>query len=131
METPNIQLYNLFRFDLCLSNGKSLELMHLLDKEYKSGVKEDIATLGKSIDARFEKIDARFEKLDARFEKIDARFEKLDGRVGQLAALDSKIDVKTAELRADIHKSRAVIVTWMLGIILTILALFIASLFKK
>lgn len=140
METPNIQLYNLFRQDLHLTDGKSLELMHLLNKEYKSGVKEDIAALGQSMDTRFQSMDTRFQLIDTRFQSIedclhahDQRFEALDNKIDKnfatldnkidrnfatldskidksFSKLDSKIDLKTAELRTDIHKSHASII---------------------
>ncbi|HEV2479719.1 MAG TPA: hypothetical protein VGS79_08635 [Puia sp.] len=156
MEAPNIQLYNLFRQDLRLTDGKSLELMHLLDKEYKSGVKEDIAALGKLLDARFEKIDAHFEKIDTRFQAIDdrlsahdKRFDALDSKIDKsyvaldskidksydaldnkidksYVALDSKIAIKAAELRTEIHKSRTTIIIWVGSVILSIFALIIA-----
>ena len=156
METPNIQLYNLFRQDLHLTDNKSLELMHLLDKEYKSGVKEDIAALGRLLDIRFDKIDARFDKIDARFDKIDARFQTideclsnhdkrfdaldnkidknyiaLDSKIDKnYIALDSKIDIKTAELRTEIHKSSISTIIWVISVILTLFGLA-AALFKK
>jgi hypothetical protein len=139
MEAPNIQLYNLFRLDLHLTDGKSLELMHLLDKEYKSSVKADIAALGKAMDGRFEKVDSQFEKVDARFQAIedrlgrhDKRFDALDNKIDKnFISLDSKIDIKTAELRTEIHKSHTGIVTWMLALILTLIALIIGAMFKK
>jgi hypothetical protein len=120
MEAPNIQLYNLFRQDLRLTDGKSLELMHLLDKEYKSGVKEDIAALGKLLDARFDRIDDRFEKIDGRFQAIDdrlaahdkrfdaidKRFDALDNKIDEsYIALDSKIDESYIALDSKIDKN--------------------------
>jgi len=161
METPNIQLYNLFRQDLHLTDGKSLELMHLLNKEYKSGVKEDIAALGQSMDARFQSIedclhahdkrfdahDKRFDAHDKRFDAHDKRFDALDSKIDKnfialdgkidknFVALDNKIDLKTAELRTDIHQSHASIIkshtTWMITLILAIIGMIIASFFKK
>jgi SMC interacting uncharacterized protein involved in chromosome segregation len=109
MEAPNIQLYNLFRNDLHLNDGKSLELMNLLDKEYKSGVKEDLNILDKKVDARFDdfgkKVDARFDdfgkKVDARFEKIDARFEKVDARFD---AFGKNVDARFEKVDARFQK---------------------------
>src|SRR6185312_11731332 len=147
MDTPNIQLYNLFRQDLHLTDGKSLELMHLLNKEYKSGVKEDIAALGQSMDARFQSIedclhahDKRFDAHDKRFDALDSKIDKnfvaLDSKIDKsFIALDNKIDLKTAELRTDIHQSHASIIkshtTWMITLILAIIGMIIASFFKK
>lgn len=114
--------------------------MHLLDKEYKSGVKEDIAALGKLMNARFDKIDTRFEAIDARFQTIDdrlsahdKRFDAQDNKIDKgFSFLDNKIDLKTAELRTDIHKSNVVTLMWMIGFIITLLLLFIgATWFKK
>ena len=158
MEAPNIQLYNLFRLDLRLTDGKSLELMHLLDKEYKSGIKDDLAILDKKIDANFDtlnkkidvnfdtldkKIDTKFDTLDkkidtkvdalenkmvARFEKVDARFEKIENRLNEhdkrFDALENKIEKKGDEVRIGLQH-------WMIGIILTMISLFVVSLFKK
>ena len=180
MEAPNIQLYNLFRLDLRLTDGKSLELMHLLDKEYKSGVKDDLAILDKKIDVNFDtlnkkiganfdtldkkinvnfdtldkKIDTKFDTLDkkigvnfdtldkkidikvdalenkmvARFEKVDARFEKIENRLNEhdkrFDALENKIEKKGDEVRIGLQH-------WMIGIILTMISLFVVSLFKK
>lgn len=132
MEAPNIQLYNLFRRDLRLTDGKSLELMHLLDKEYKSGVKDDLIALDKKFDSKIDvidkKIDALDKKMDARFEKVDARFEKIEDRLNEhdkrFDALENKIDKKGDEVRIGLQN-------WMIGIILTMIAMFIASLFKK
>ena len=147
MEAPNIQLYNLFRLDLRLTDGKSLELMHLLDKEYKSGVKDDLAILDKKIGVNFDtldkKIDTKFDTLDkkidtkvdalenkmvARFEKVDARFEKIENRLNEhdkrFDALENKIEKKGDEVRIGLQH-------WMIGIILTMISLFIVSLFKK
>lgn len=45
METPNIQLYNFLRYDFHLTDIKSLEFMHILDNEYKSGLKDDFKAL--------------------------------------------------------------------------------------
>ena len=140
MEAPNIQLYNLFRQDLNLPDCKSLELMHLLDKEYKSGVKEDIAALGRLMDARFDQIDdrlsahdKRFDAIDKRFEAQDKRFEVQDNKIDKgFSLLDSKIDLKTAELHADIHKANNTILMWIIGLIGALLLLFIgATWFKK
>ena len=144
METPNIQLYHLFRQDLHLPDGKSLELMHLLDKEYKSGVKEDIAALGRLMDARFDQIDDRLSAHDKRFDAIDKRFEAQDNKIDKsfsfldskmdkgFSLLDNKIDLKTAELHADIHKANNAILMWIIGLIGTLLLLFIgAAWFKK
>lgn len=131
METPNIQLYNLFRQDLHLTDGKSLELMHLLDKEYKGGVKEDITALGRSLDTRFDKIDTRFQTIEDCLSTHDKRFDALDNKMDKnYAALDSKIDIKTAELRTEIHRSRASIIIWVIGFVLTIFALALGFLKK-
>ena len=136
MEAPNIQLYNLFRLDLRLTDGKSLELMHLLDKEYKSGVKDDLAILDKKIDVNFDtldkkidtKVDALENKMVARFEKVDARFEKIENRLNEhdkrFDALENKIEKKGDEVRIGLQH-------WMIGIILTMISLFVVSLFKK
>lgn len=128
MEAPAVQIYKLFRYDLNLSDGKSLELMNLLNKEYKSSIKEDIASLDKKVDARFEQVDARFEKVDVRFEAIEERLNSHDKRFD---ALDSKIDVKTAELHGAIHKSTSYITRWVLGLVLTVIGMCIAMLLKK
>lgn len=154
MEAPNIQLYNLFRHDLHLNDGKSLELMHLLDKEYKSSVKEDIAALSKQmaegfqrVDARFEQVDTRFQQVDARFEQVDTRFQAIDDRLDtqdkrfdaldnkfdkRFDTLDTRIELKATDLRSEILRSHNNILIWMIGLILTLLLLFIGGAwFKK
>src|SRR6185437_11797620 len=106
MDTPNIQLYNLFRQDLHLTDGKSLELMHLLNKEYKSGVKEDIAALGQSMDARFQSIEDCLHAHDKRFDAHDKRFDALDSKIDKnFITLDSKIDKNFITLDSKIDKS--------------------------
>jgi hypothetical protein len=114
MEAPNIQLYNLFRLDLRLTDGKSLELMHLLDKEYKSGVKDDLNILDKKIDTKFDILDKKFDVLDKRFD-----------------TLDNKIDKKGDEIRIELRDMRVEMTRWMVAIILTTIAMFIGYLFKK
>jgi hypothetical protein len=114
MEAPNILLYNLFRHDLRLTDGKSLELMDLLDKEYKSGVKDDLSILDKKIDTRFDVLDKKIGVLEKRFD-----------------TLDYKIDKQGYEIRIELRDARVDMNRWMIGIILTMIGLFIASLFKK
>jgi hypothetical protein len=118
MEAPNIQLFNLFRYDLHLSNGKSLEFMNILDKEYKSWVKEDLAALRKDLNEGFQKIDARFAIQDNR-----------------LDSLDKKIDIKISDLRGDlrteIHNAKNETNRYILGIFLAILLSFLALFLKK
>jgi len=140
MEAPNIQLYNLFRHDLHLNDGKSLELMHLLDKEYKSSVKEDIAALSKQMAEGFQRVDARFEQVDTRFQAIDDRLDTQDKRFDALDnkfdkrfdTLDTRIELKATDLRSEILRSHNNILIWMIGLILTLLLLFIGGAwFKK
>jgi hypothetical protein len=112
------------------------------DKEYKTGVKEDIAALSKQmnegflkVDTRFEKVDERFEKVDARFDKVDARFDDIDDRLDlhdkRFDSLDNKIDRKTDELRIEIRDVKVEITRWIIGLILSLLAIFIAIWLKK
>src|ERR1700761_5399304 len=75
VETTNIQLYKLLRHDLRLTDSKSLELMNILNEEYKSGVKEDLAFLENKMES---KIDALGKQMQEGFEKIDARFGTID-----------------------------------------------------
>ena len=114
MEAVNVQLYNLFRHDLHLSDGKSLEFINTLDKEYKSWAKEDLAALAK--------------KMNEGFQKVDARFTLQDDR---LNALDKKIDVKIGDLRTEIHSAKNETNRYILGIFLAILLSFIALFLKK
>ena len=152
METINIQLYELCRHDLHLSDGKSLELMNILNQEYKNGVKEDLATLSKQmqagfdkidsqfgkIDSQFGKIDTQFDKIDARFDKIDARFDKSDARFTsqdeRFMELDKKIDVGFSELRGDlrveIKESKVDTIRWVVGLFM-LLALMILGIYLK
>jgi chaperonin cofactor prefoldin len=128
MEAPNIQLYNLFRLDLRLTDGKSLELMHLLDKEYKSGVKDDLNILDKKIDTKFDILDKKFDVLDTKFDVLDKKFDVLDKRFD---TLDNKIDKKGDEIRIELRDMRVEMTRWMVAIILTTIAMFIGYLFKK
>lgn len=114
MEPINIQLYNLFRHDLNLSDNKSLEFMNILDKEYKSGVKGDLAALEKKLNEGFRKVDARFTVQDER-----------------LAALDKKIDVKVSDLRTEIHSAKNETNRYILGIFLAILLSLLVQFLKK
>jgi hypothetical protein len=131
METINIQLYELCRHDLHLSDGKSLELMNILNQEYKNGVKEDLATLSKQMQAGFDKIDTQFDKIDARFDKSDARFTSQDERFMEL---DKKIDVGFSELRGDlrveIKESKVDTIRWVVGLFM-LLALMILGIYLK
>jgi hypothetical protein len=128
MDAPNIQLYNLFRQDLHLSDNKSLELMHVLDKEYKSGVKTDLVRFEQTMTDGFRKIDERFEKIDARFDKIDDRFINLDK---DIVRLDNKIDLKHSELRVEIHGSKVDTIKWVVSIFFALALLIIGLYFKK
>ena len=138
METINIQLYELCRHDLHLSDGKSLELMNILNQEYKSGVKEDLATLSKQMQAGFDKIDTQFGKIDTQFDKIDARFDKSDARFTsqdeRFMELDKKIDVGFSELRGDlrveIKESKVDTIRWVVGLFM-LLALMILGIYLK
>ena len=60
MDAPNIQLYDLLRHDLHMSDGKSLELMRILDKGYKSGVREDLNRFENSVTDRMDRFENRF-----------------------------------------------------------------------
>lgn len=128
MEAPNIQLYNLFRHDLHLSDGKSLEFMNVLDKEYKSSVKEDLAALSRQMSEGFQKVDARFQIIDDRFTKVDARFTTQDQR---LVALDNKIDLRVSDLRGEIKDSKNDTNRWLIGIFLALILLMLATVLKK
>ena len=135
MEAPNIQLYDLLRHELRMSDGKSLEFMRVLDKEYKSGVKEDLQRFEKTMTEGFMRMDNRFEKVDARFDKVDARFDAQDKRLDNLDAhivrLDNKIDLTRHELRVDIRDSRIETMKWMIGIFLAIVLMVIGGLYFK
>lgn len=132
MEAPNIQLYNLIRHDLRLSNGKSLELMDVLDKEYKSSVKEDLAALSKQMRDGFQQIEDRFQKVDARFQTIDDRFTTQDQH---LVALDNKIDFQINDLRgglrAEIKDASKETNRWLLGIFLAVLLSLLGIFLKR
>ena len=128
MEAPNIQLYNLFRQDLHLSDVKSLELMNILDNEYKSGVKEDIAALSRQMNQGFQKIDARFAQIDARFTKIDARFSTQEER---FAKIDARFDLQEERLRGEIKNAKNETNRYILSIFLAILLSFLALFLKK
>lgn len=146
IEPPNIQLYDLLRHELHMSDGKSLEFMHVLNKEYKSGVKEDLARFEerfdrweKKLDARFEKVDARFDKIDARFEKVDERFDKMDERFDaqdkRLDQLNNKIDLTASnlrgELRVEIRDTKVATIQWMVSIFFALAMMIIGLYFKK
>lgn len=128
MDAPNIQLYNLLRHDLRMSDGKSLEFMRILDKEYKSGVREDLERFEKKMTEGFDRMDARFEKIDARFERVDARMDKLDANI---VRLDNKMDIKTGELRVEIRDSKVETIKWMMSIFVAIVLLVLSIFFKK
>lgn len=49
--------------------------------------KEDISTILREMDKRFEQVDKRFEQIDKRFEQIDKRFEQIDKRLNFLENL--------------------------------------------
>lgn len=121
METINIQLYELCRHDLHLSDAKSLELMNILNAEYKSGVKEDLKALSKQMQDGFDKVDERFDKIDARFTSQDER----------IAALDKKLDVRIGDVRVEISNSKNETNRYILGLFLAILLSFIALFLKK
>ena len=150
METPNIQLYNFLRYDFHLTDIKSLEFMHILDKEYKSSVKEDLAAPSKQMSEGFQKIDARFTIVDERFKAVDERFtavdKRSDGLDKKIDALDHKTDVRFSDLRGDlraeiselrgdlraeIKASKSEMVIWIFGIFLALAGMILATYFKK
>ena len=102
--------------------------MNVLDKEYKSSVKEDLAALGRQMSEGFQKVDARFQIIDDRFTKIDARFTTQDQR---LVALDNKIDLRVSDLRGEIKDSKNDTNRWLIGIFLALILLMLATVFKK
>src|SRR5580698_7882354 len=104
METINIQLYELCRHDLHLSDGKSLELMNILNQEYKSGVKEDLATLSKQMQAGFDKIDTQFGKIDSQFDKIDTQFGKIDNQFDKIDTQFDKMGTQFDKMDAQFDK---------------------------
>ena len=57
--------------------------MSLTDDD-KTWFSHQIATLGKTIDDRFERQDGRFERLDANIARLDARFEQMDEKIERL-----------------------------------------------
>ena len=94
METPNIQLYNFLRYDFHLTDIKSLEFMHILDKEYKSGIKDDLTTLEKKMDEGFLRVD---QKMDEGFlradQKMNEGFLRLDQKMDEgFIRADRKMD---------------------------------------
>ena len=146
MDAPNIQLYDLLRHDLHMSDGKSLELMRILDKEYKSGVREDLNRFENSVTDRMDRFENRFDRFDDRmdrfertmiegFQKIDARFDtqekKLDNLDAHVVRLDNKIDLRTGELRVDIRDSKIDTIRWMIGIFLAIALMILGMLWRK
>jgi len=146
MEAPNIQLYNLLRQELHMADDKSLELMHVLDKEYKSGVREDLERFEKTMTAGFQRIDTRFDTVDKRLDNLDAHIVRLDNKIDtKVAELDTKIDRKIdslegkmdlkfsdlrGELRVEIHSSKVDIIKWAVSIFFA-LALMIIGLYIK
>lgn len=146
MDAPNIQLYDLLRHDLHMSDGKSLELMRILDKGYKSGVREDLNRFENSVTDRMDRFENRFDRFDDRmdrfertmiegFQKIDAGFDtqekKLDNLDAHVVRLDSKIDLRTGELRVDIRNSKIDTIRWMIGIFLAIALMILGMLWRK
>ena len=49
-----------------------------LEEELRRIIREEMATLEKKMDARFDAVDARFDAVDARFDAVDARFDRLE-----------------------------------------------------
>jgi hypothetical protein len=109
--------------------------MNILDKEYKSGVKEDLKILGRQMSAGFQKIDARFDLQDERFNKIDERFDKIDERFNKIdarfATTDLKISDLRGELRSDIRDTKNEINRYILSLFFAIILLFLAFFLKK
>ena len=95
--------------------------MNILDNEYKSGVKEDIAALSRQMNQGFQKIDARFARIDARFSTQEERFAKIDAR----------FDLQEERLRGEIKNAKNETNRYILSIFLAILLSFLALFLKK
>jgi len=55
---------------------------------------EELKSICKNIDNKFEKIDERFEKIDNRFVQIDQRFDNLENRFDNLEKRFDKFEEK-------------------------------------
>jgi hypothetical protein len=95
--------------------------MNILNKEYKSGVKDDLAAFEKKMNEGFQKVDARFASVDARFASVDARFANIDVKISDLRG-DLMTEIKSAKNETN---------RYILGIFLAILLSFIALFLKK
>ena len=154
MNAPNIQLYNLLRYDLHLSDGKSQEFMYALDQEYKYDMKEELKDFGKTMNEGFQtlteciaslenrmsdgfaSVDKRFLDVDKRmsdgFASVDKRFNDVDKRFN---AVDNKIDLKTSELRSDlrveIRDSKVATIIWSVSLFMALALMILAIYLKK
>lgn len=128
----NREFYELLRSDLRLSEGRSYDFMRILDTEYKSGIREDLAVLTKQMNQGFERMDGRFLAQDKRMDGLDKRIDGLEIRID---GIDKKIDFKTGdlgkELRIEMRDMKFDLVKWMIGFFVGLALLILGSYLKR
>ncbi|HEV2481182.1 MAG TPA: coiled-coil domain-containing protein [Puia sp.] len=151
METPNIQLYNFLRYDFHLTDIKSLEFMHILDKEYKSSFKDDFAGLEKRMNEGFQTHSKKFDDLKEEFRDLrsDLKVElsgmrsDLKVELGELRS-DFKAELSgirndfqtgltglRSDLRVEIKDSKVETIRWAIALFLALVVMILATYFKK
>ena len=84
---------------------------------------KDVGADFKDVGAGFKDVDARFKEVDAHFKAVDARFTRLDEKVdARFTRLDEKLDAQIAASERSEKMMR-----WALGLIVSLLAVVLAS----
>lgn len=147
METPNIQLYNFLRYDFNLNDIKSLEFMHILDKEYKSNLRDDFAALHGSINEGFKEMRDQFHIQNNHIVRLDNRIDQntKDLQAGladvrkdmQIQLLDVRKDMHfglnglRSDLRIEIKDSKIDTIRWVIALFLALATMILATWLKK
>lgn len=143
----NIELYNLLRLDLRLSDGRSRDFIRILDADYKNGVRADLATLTRQMNEGFQRMDSRFTVQDKRMDelesKIDAVRSDMQTTIGdvrsdmRMAIGDVRSDMQMtigdvrSDLRIEMRDLKFDLVKWMIGFFVGLALLILGSYLKK
>ena len=106
-------------YDFHLSDSKSLEFMHILDKEYKSGLRDDFTALEKKMNEGFQSQAKQFDDLKEEFRELrsDVKIELSEMRKdirtesgnlrnemqAELSAMRKDMQVESKNLRNDMQ----------------------------
>jgi len=90
-----------------LGRAKDLPATYGALYEFRSELKSDIAGVRSEMKSGFKAVEAKFKDVDARFNQVDARFDKMEARFDRMDAQLHKMNSELQKMNADMSRMLA------------------------